>query len=83
MAAPNVQHYKNPLKWGWYYIERSGNAASGLMSKRAAKAMRRDLAGGAGYGLSVAYRNDAPKLKAFRRLGFPLGSVFPEKVIEA
>jgi len=74
MAAPSVQHYKNPLKWGWYFVKRQGDTISGLMSQRAARKMRREMSRGygAGYGLSISYHPDAPEFKALRRIGFPI-----------
>lgn len=83
MGEPTVQQYKNPLKWGWYYVERNGNAVSDLMSKRAAKAMRRDQTGKAGYGLAITYHAHAPKFKWFRRVGWPLKLQAEEKIAEA
>lgn len=71
-TARHVQHYRNPLKWGWYFVEGPHAPMTGLMSKRAAKRLMRDHRGEYGYGYQINYPASAPSNKLLRRLGFPL-----------
>lgn len=73
--ARRVQQYRNPLKWGWYYIEGPRDPMTGMMSKRAARRMMREHPGRFGYGHHITYHSNAPRLKLFRRLGFPIKNI--------
>lgn len=72
MAARRIMHYRNPFKWGWYFVEGPGEPMTGLMSKGAAKRIMRRRDGDLGYGYRINYPSGAPKFKLFRRIGFPV-----------
>lgn len=71
-TAKYVQHYRNPFKWGWYFVEAPGEPMSGLMSKREARRILQRNSGQYGYGHYITYPACAPRFKLFRRLGFPI-----------
>jgi hypothetical protein len=54
------QHYRNPLKGGWYYVDNGIEAASGLMTKRLARRYVKQKFGGR-YGYNVMRHPDCPK----------------------
>ena len=72
-TQPAAQEYANPLKWGWYYVD-MGPERSGLMSKRAAKAYRKAKSRETTVHCTIMTHYNAPRIKAFRRMGFPIGN---------
>ena len=64
-SQPQHQHYRNPLKGGWYYVGIGDEPLTGLMTKRCArrhiKAQQRANAGMYGYGILVLRHSDAPR----------------------
>lgn len=69
---PTTQQFRNPLKWGWYYVD-EGRSTTGLMSKRAARKHFRDTNR---YGGSrICIHNRAPSVKLVRRNSFPIRSL--------
>lgn len=72
MTARHVMHFRNPFKWGWYYVEGPNEPMTGLMSKRAARRYMRSAEGRLGYGYRISYPSKAPSIKLFRRIGFPV-----------
>lgn len=69
---PTTQQYRNPLKWGWYYVD-EGQTTTQLMSKRAARRWFRETQR---YGAArICTHNKAPAAKLIRRNTFPVRSL--------
>jgi len=71
VSEPNIQHYKKPWLWGWYYVGAGdGSVMTNLMSKRAAKRFLYGQYGSGGYGLEVLKHSKIPANRFLRRFGY-------------
>jgi hypothetical protein len=73
VGQPNQQEYRNPWKWGWYYVSLPENETSGLMSRRAARSyIRKVIMTKWSHGAVLHRHGNAPRFRFMRRISFPI-----------
>lgn len=74
MTQPTQQHYRNPLKWGWYYVAHGDEAETGLMTKNEARRYIKSGCSMYGYGRNILKRTDTPRSWFKKRFTLPKNS---------